>query len=226
MSAPRNPHSSDPHARAAATKRNRTRRALLDAADAAFTARGWARTRIEDVAATAGVSPATAYNHFPAKHALIAEVYAPLIAPLVATEHARAANGDDSAGSADTDPATLVVEQIRALARVCVRNRGVTAAYWAAVQDYTVRVEAPPDPDDEQDPRTIAPVADVLHDLVERGQAAGALRPDPPAGTLCPILVDVLLTRIALYPTETAERLTRLVAGLALGVLAPGRVAD
>ncbi|RTL66759.1 MAG: TetR family transcriptional regulator [Pseudonocardiaceae bacterium] len=222
MSPPRNPHSSDPRARAAATKRNRTRRALLDAADAAFTARGWARTRIEDVAATAGVSPATAYNHFPAKHALIAEVYAPLIAPLVATEHARAAGG---AEAVDGDPATLVVEQIRALARVCVRNRGLTAAYWAAVQDYAVRVQAVPEPDDEQDPRTIAPVADVLHDLVERGQAAGELRPDPPADTLCPILVDVLLTRIALHPAETAEPLTRLVAGLALGVLAPERVA-
>ncbi|GAY11711.1 TetR/AcrR family transcriptional regulator [Pseudonocardia sp. N23] len=221
MSPPRNPHSSDPRARAAATKRNRTRRALLDAADAAFTARGWARTRIEDVATTAGVSPATAYNHFPAKHALIAEVYAPLIAPLVATEAARAANGDD-----DADPATLVVEQIRALARVCVRNRGLTAAYWAAVQDYEVRVAAPPDPDDEQDPRTIAPVAEVLHDLVERGQAAGELRADPPAGTLCPILVDVLLARIALHAGEAAEPVTRLVAGLALGVLAPERVAD
>jgi AcrR family transcriptional regulator len=168
------------------------------------------------------VSPATAYNHFPAKHALIAAVYAPLIAPLVATEHARAANGDDATAP---DSATLLVEQIRALARVCVRNRGLTSAYWAAAQDYAVRVEAPPDPDDEQDPRTIAPVADVLHDLVERAQAAGELRPDPPAATVCPILVDVLLARIALHPTETVEALTRLVAGLALGVLAPDRPA-
>ncbi|MFC7657883.1 hypothetical protein ACFQV8_17660 [Pseudonocardia benzenivorans] len=54
MSPAPDPHSADPRARAAATKRNRTRRALLDAADATFTARGWVRTRIEDVASNAG----------------------------------------------------------------------------------------------------------------------------------------------------------------------------
>ena len=58
-------------ARAARTKRDRTRAALLSAADPAFAARGWARTRVEDIASAAGVSNATAYNHFPTKHVLI-----------------------------------------------------------------------------------------------------------------------------------------------------------
>jgi AcrR family transcriptional regulator len=225
MSPAPDPHSADPRARAAATKRNRTRRALLDAADATFTARGWVRTRIEDVASNAGVSSATAYNHFPAKHALIAEVFAPLIAPLVAACRAAAAD----AARSDTPPAEVVgalVTQIRALTRIGVRNRGITAAYWAATQDYTVRVGALPDPSDEQDPRVIAPVVDVLLDLVENGQRSGALRTLPPAAQLCPSLVDVLLARIALDTSPASGQLARLVATLALGALAPERVVE
>lgn len=31
----------------------------------------------------AGVSPATAYNHFPSEHALVGHVYSPLVQPLL-----------------------------------------------------------------------------------------------------------------------------------------------
>jgi len=62
--------------------------ALITAADAAFTAHGWAGTRIEDIATAAGVSAATAYNHFPTKHALLGAVYAPHVHTLLAqAEH-------------------------------------------------------------------------------------------------------------------------------------------
>jgi AcrR family transcriptional regulator len=72
----------DPRARAAGTQRDRTRRALLDAAGATPGSRGWARTRTEDTAA--GVSAATAYNHFPCEHTLIGRVIEPLARPPVA----------------------------------------------------------------------------------------------------------------------------------------------
>jgi AcrR family transcriptional regulator len=73
----------DARARAARTKRTRTRAAPIAAADAAFSARGWAATRVEDIAAEAGVSAATAYNHFPTKHVLIGVVFAPHVATLL-----------------------------------------------------------------------------------------------------------------------------------------------
>jgi len=79
---PTRERASESRARAARTKRDRTRAALLSAADPAFAARGWARTRVEDIASAAGVSNATAYNHFPSKHALIGHVYAPLVQTL------------------------------------------------------------------------------------------------------------------------------------------------
>jgi AcrR family transcriptional regulator len=38
---------------------------------------------VEDIAAEAGVSAATAYNHFPTKHVLIGVVFAPHVATLL-----------------------------------------------------------------------------------------------------------------------------------------------
>jgi len=61
-------------ARAARTKRERTRRVLLEAPEVAFTEQGWADVRMDDIAEVAGVSSATAYNHFPSKQALIGQV--------------------------------------------------------------------------------------------------------------------------------------------------------
>jgi AcrR family transcriptional regulator len=71
--------SDDPRSRAARTKRNRTRQALLVAAEEIFGSQGWRSARMEDIAARAGVSPATAYNHFPSKQALVGQVFAPLL---------------------------------------------------------------------------------------------------------------------------------------------------
>jgi AcrR family transcriptional regulator len=76
-------------ARAARTKRTRTRASLLAAADSAFSARSWQATRMEDVAAAAGVSTATAYNHFPTKHSLVGQVFAPHAAALLPPGRAR-----------------------------------------------------------------------------------------------------------------------------------------
>src|ERR1700754_4353462 len=103
-----------PRARAAQTKRDRTRRALLDAADATFGSRGWANTRMEDIAAAAGVSPATAYNHFPSKQVLVGCVYAPLVRPLLTEAEHDLASGRPVVES--------LTDQVRALARISHRN--------------------------------------------------------------------------------------------------------
>ena len=129
----------DPRARAARTKRDRTRRALLDAADSAFGSRGWARTRVEDIAQSAGVSAATAYNHFPTKHALLAQVYAPIINPLLAASppgHRRGKAGRRSPGPTRSGR----------LCRLCARNRTLTSAFYAAASEYTIKTAPCPTP--------------------------------------------------------------------------------
>ncbi|MFR9801374.1 TetR/AcrR family transcriptional regulator [Pseudonocardia sp. RS010] len=209
--------SSDARARAAQTKRDRTRRALLDAADAHFGARGWNRTRMEDVAATAGVSPATAYNHFPSKHALIGHVYRPLVLSLVGQ-----AEQDRRAGRPVVD---ALRDQLEALARTSWRHRGLTGAFWYAAQDYVAtRVGRPPDPDvpgDPGDPRTLAPVPDTLLGLLRDGQASGQLRRYPPAAEISGVVVDTLLVRAVNRPHEPPEQTAELLLTVLFGTLKP-----
>ena len=112
---PTQERASESRARAARTKRDRTRAALLGAADPAFAARGWARTRVEDIASAAGVSNATAYNHFPSKHALIGHVYAPLVQTL------RTQAYRDIATGRPVVPA--LIDHLRALVRIAWSNR-------------------------------------------------------------------------------------------------------
>ncbi len=208
----------DPRARAAQTKRDRTRRALLDAADATFGSRGWADTRMEDIAAAAGVSAATAYNHFPSKHVLVGCVYGPLVRPLMSeAEH------DIAIGRPVVDALT---DQIRALARISQRYRKLTAAFWSAVEEYTIKVSGPPDPTDDVDPRMLAPVPEPLRKLIEQGQRTGELRPFPSALDASGMVVNLLLLRSINRPDEPAELTAELLLTVLFGMLRPDLLAN
>ena len=211
------PRTGDPRARAAQTKRDRTRRALLDAADATFGSRGWARTRVEDIAAAAGVSAATAYNHFPSKHALIGHVYRPLVLPLVVqAEH------DVHDGRSVTD---ALIDQVKALVRTASRHRVLTAAFHAGVQDYTSRASASPRDDDDLDPRNLVPLPEALRILIEHGQRSGELRSYPPAADISSMIVDLMLARGATNPEEPASTTAELLLTLLFGALRPDMLA-
>jgi AcrR family transcriptional regulator len=203
----------DPRVRAAQTKRDRTRRALLDAADSTFGSRGWANTRMEDVAAAAGVSAATAYNHFPTKHTLVASVYGPLVRPLLVQ-----AERDIEAGRPVVDALT---DQVRALSRISFRYRKLTAAFWSAVQEYTIRVAGPPESTDDCDPRTLAPVPASIERLVEHGQRTGELRPFPPAPEVSGAVVNLLLLRSINRPDERADVTSEMLLTVIFGMLRP-----
>src|SRR5688572_8715706 len=53
---------------------DRKRAAILDAAVAEFRQSGYAATSMDRIAASAGVSKRTVYNHFPSKEALFAQI--------------------------------------------------------------------------------------------------------------------------------------------------------
>ena len=57
-----------------ARRAQETRAALMDAASALFTTRGWAATGMRDVAETAGVAVETVYSHFSSKRVLLQAV--------------------------------------------------------------------------------------------------------------------------------------------------------
>lgn len=83
---------SDPIARGE-RRRARTRAAILDAAEQLAAERSIEAIRIEDVAAAAGVSPASVYVHFRTKDGLVAAVVDRLL--MIATETLEAAYNAD-----------------------------------------------------------------------------------------------------------------------------------
>ncbi len=203
----------DPRARAALTKRTRTRAALIAAADSAFSRRGWAATRIEDIADAAGVSPATAYNHFPTKHSLLGAVYEPHVRGLI-----RQAEQDIAAGRSVVE---ALIDQVNALARLSWYHRGLTASFTAAVLDYTIRTGKAPDPDDVADPRILAPLNVPLLKLIQHGQATGELRSHPPADEMSGIVVNLLLVRSVTREDEPPAVTADLLLTLLFGALRP-----
>jgi AcrR family transcriptional regulator len=203
----------DPRARAARTKRIRTRAALIAAADSAFSRRGWAATRVEDIADAAGVSPATAYNHFPTKHALLGAVYEPHVRPLI-----RQAEQDIAAGRSVVE---ALVDQVNALARLSWYHRGLTASFTAAVLDYTIRVGKAQDPEDQADPRVLAPINMALLLLIRHGQATGELRPHPPAPEISGMIVNLLLVRSINRQEEPPAVTADLLLTMLFGALRP-----
>jgi AcrR family transcriptional regulator len=56
------------------TSSDRTRRQILDAAYESFYAKGFTRSSVDEIAAMAGVTKRTLYNHFESKDALLAAV--------------------------------------------------------------------------------------------------------------------------------------------------------
>jgi AcrR family transcriptional regulator len=203
----------DPRARAARTKRDRTRRALLDAADSAFGSRGWARTRVEDIAQSAGVSAATAYNHFPTKHSLLAQVYAPIVSPLLA-----AAKQDIRAGRPVLE---ALSDQVKGLCRLCARNRTLTAAFFAAAAEYTIKVGALPDLGDDADPRALVPMTEALELIITHGQQLGELRSYPVAGDVAGLVVNTVLIRNVNRPGENPDVMAELLLTVLIGALRP-----
>jgi AcrR family transcriptional regulator len=197
----------DARARAARTKRTRTRAALIAAADAAFSTRGWAATRVEDIAAEAGVSAATAYNHFPTKHVLIGVVFAPHVATLLVQA--------DRDITRQRPVLEALSDQIDALARLSYYHRGLTAAFTAAVLEYTIRTEHTPDAADDLDPRNVVPMIAPLLRLVSYGQESGQLREDPSALEISSAVVNLLLVRSLNHKDEPAEATAELLRTLA-----------
>lgn len=82
---------------------------ILAAALASFSERGFAATRIEDVAARAGIAKGTVYLHFPDKEALFTSLASGMASPILERMEAMAAHDDM--------PGRLVITGLYALAQ-------------------------------------------------------------------------------------------------------------
>lgn len=95
-----------PRQRAAATKRARTRRWILDAARPLCDERGYQGTTREQVAKAAGVAMPTLSKHFPLKRLLVVAAYEPELLPFIE----RAEEAANSEGNAQEVLITFVRE--------------------------------------------------------------------------------------------------------------------
>lgn len=208
----------DPRRRGARTKVERTRSALLTAASTVFSEKGWIAARVEDIAREAGVSAATAYNHFQTKHALIGHAFGPLIGPTIDRAQLRIATGDPMADVLET--------HIRELARVTRAHQRLTTPFIDAVQDYTIKVGGPPDPADRNDPRTLAPFPVAVTNAIASGQHSGLFRRYPPARDLGPNITNLLLLRTITRPDEDPADTAEFVLTIMFGALTPQLLVD
>ena len=192
-------------ARAAETKRARSREQLLAAGSDLFRRKGWSGTRMEDIASAANLSVATAYNHFASKQALIATIYAPLLEPLA--DRARA----DIEASAPAEEAIRrgVVE----LARLTHEHQPLTVALIQAISDLTARGG------ERTNPPRLVPFPNPIVALVEAGQERGALGTRLPGREVATFLVNGLLLRVLTRPQERPEDTAELMLAMLFGAL-------
>jgi AcrR family transcriptional regulator len=203
---------SDPDAgrrRAAETKRQRSRAAILAAATQLFGEQGWLPTTVEAIANQAGVGAATVYNHFANKNVIAGFVFLPVVSDLL----------KDPRWADDTVPAP---EALRALVEGLVeRTRAharLTIAMLEAVNDSTARRGTDITPDD---PRYWVPLPPAFTTVIARGQRDGSFLGYPPADVAGPFLSNMILLRIFTRPQEPAAETIRLiltVAGRTFGV--------
>lgn len=208
--------SDTPRARAARTKRARTRTGLLDAARTKFIDGGWAGTRIEDVASQAGVSVPTAYQHFRSKHTLVAYAYAPLMGAVLDAAQRRSASGLSTAEELEA--------HLRDLVAMTCENEPLTRVLVEAAQEYTSKVAGPPQPDDHDDPRNIVPLPVLVVELIRAGQEAGEFLRFPPAADLGPQITNLLLLRALTRPGEEPGFRAEIVLTMLFGTLQPQRI--
>ncbi|GAB3911773.1 TetR/AcrR family transcriptional regulator [Kibdelosporangium lantanae] len=150
-------------------RRNRER--LLAVAQDVFETRGLGVT-VDDVARRAGVGIGTVYRHFPTKEALFEAIIASRVEQLATTARALAESADPGAAFFDffTDMITSIV-----------RNKALGEALSAAGRDLT-----------EISRTSGQMVHDAQAILLERAQAAGAVRADLTPAELKAVLVGII----------------------------------
>lgn len=184
-----------PRQRRADARRNHER--LLEAARAAFAARG-TDASLEDVAKRAGVGIGTLYRHFPNRHALLSAVFADAVEQLL---------GRSRELLGDPQPCAALVTWLREVIGRAGEYRGLARALMSASGTAS--------PDRESDlARCSGPIREAGGALLARAQEAGAVRTGVEIGDLLQ-----LTHAIALAAEESgddpglADRLLTLTLG-------------
>jgi len=145
----------------------RNRQRILAAAEEVFAERG-PQASTEEVARRAGVAIGTVFRHFPTKADLLRALMKRLLQQLTDDAGALVAHGD---------PATALVEFFTRLVERTTANRAVVSLL--AVEGIEVPISG-----------TLGSLTDVVRQLLQRGQHAGAIRAEIRADEVMALLVS------------------------------------
>ena len=176
---------------------------ILDAALELFLAKGFAQTKVEDVAQKANVSKGTVYLYFSSKEALLEGLVRRAVAPLATHAAAELAAGTDH-------PRETLTRVMRGLAAAVGDKKTL------AVPVLVVR-EAPNVPSIAKIYReeVLSHVVPALSGLIERARAGRIIRdvdPDLTVRTIIgPIVVHVLMAQVFEIRPEGGLQLEKLI---------------
>lgn len=172
--------------KAAATKRKRTIRAIIEAARALFDEKGWHDVTRDEIAQAAGVGVATIHNNFGSKQAVALAAYASLLAPVVeAAESAAPEKGSNLA----------IGNFISELAEVAAQHPVLATALIEASLDR----DAPQSTSPEVIVIDFNQLAELL-ELLVAGYWTGEKEPDRIYGDIAEVELSGLLMWILRHP--------------------------
>lgn len=201
--------------RAAATKRERTRTALIGAAVTLFNEQGY-QVSMEDIATRAGVSVATAYNYFPSKDMLPGECLGPLFDDL--------GEGVRHDLNAEADPESAISRHLHDTVRLLQRNRRLVIAFMTAYLAHedvdTVGFNLAETADRAHDLRAwtslTRPLADLFNKLAglnEFDVSESATTTSADNYAISEFYTKALVMRAIDHPTESADQTAAFVLG-------------
>jgi AcrR family transcriptional regulator len=211
--------SEDPRQRAAATKRGRTKTALIAAATNLFNERGYDETSVDDIAKLAAVGVATAYNYFPAKDAYPRECLAPLLDELVTSTEQDLETG--------TDVNKAVARHLREATHILRANRKLLIAFVTAYLAHHTPDYAGAGFAKGADEDVWYKLTGQLRKLLEKAAIDGEIQPD--MQTLADISdyhTKALVLRVIDHPYESEEETVTFVTDQLISSMYMGQVVE
>jgi|SRR5581483_781997 len=186
------------------TKSERTRERILDAAAVAFRERGFAATRLSDIAERAQLQTPSLYYHFPSKEELIEEVLA--LGVIRTFEHVKA-----SVAAVDSaDHLGKLRAAIAAHVEMVLETGNYAAANLRLYGQMPVEIQ-------QRLQRTQRKVGRYWNKLLTEASAAGAIRSDLDLSVMRMLILGALNWTVEWYragdlsPAELAEQASALV---------------
>jgi AcrR family transcriptional regulator len=183
---------------------------IIRAARALFDREPFRNVTIGDVAKSAGVNEVTIYRNFGSKDGLAAACWVGNL------ERLRRGMKRDERETAD--PLERIERHLRRLARASVGDRQVTLALIQAAEAQTIERGSKIG---SLDPRTIAPIPQLLDPLVAAAQRAGTVTKVFTSFELAAFLTNALFIRFMTRPEATAEEIAEFVVILAFDGIRP-----